>query len=173
MKKNIVLAAVFMTFTLNLFAQNGSNVKPSVYGAFQKSFAGASNVTFTTLTDQITKVRFFHDGHAWLAFFDDKGNVITSGRRIKDLETLPLSIESGLLHQKKRMEKKFGDLAIALVYEMVNDQGTTRYYSTLENSIVKITLSVCTNGQCIIEKKELKRDTQTIPSSPKDAIAKN
>jgi hypothetical protein len=173
MKKNIILAAVFMSFSLNLFAQNGSNVKPSVYGAFQKSFSGASNVTFTALTDQITKAQFFHDGHPWLAFFDNNGNVITSGRRIKDLQMLPLSIKSGLHNQKKRMEKKFGDLAIALVYEMVSNQGTTRYYSTLENSIVKITLSVCSNGQCIIEKKELKRDTQTIPSSPKDAIAKN
>ena len=173
MKKNIILAAVFMAFALNLFAQNGSNVKPSVYGAFQKSFSGASNVTFTALTDRITKAQFYHDGHPWLAYFDDKGNVITSGRRIKNLEMLPLKVKSGLHHQKKRMEKKFGDLAIALVYEMISDQGTTRYYSTLENSIIKITLSVCTDGACIIEKKELKRDTQKIPSSPKDAIVKN
>ncbi|MGC1243018.1 MAG: hypothetical protein WA874_15620 [Chryseosolibacter sp.] len=171
MKKHIILAAAFITIAMNLFAQNGSNINASVYGKFSESFPGAQHVTWTTLTDQISKAQFAYQGQPWIAFFDYKGTMLTSGRRIK-VEALPLQVDSGLQKQKRRMEKKYGDLAIALIYEMVYDNGT-RYYSTLENSITKITLSVCTNGQCIIEKKELKRNVETLPPSRKEVIAKN
>lgn len=98
MKKNIILVVAWMVLCLQqLNAQDSTQVSAPVAKRFQETFAGAKNVHWMSLPKNVTQVQFYYHGAGWLAYFDGKANLITSGRRIKTLETLPLKVHEGVL----------------------------------------------------------------------------
>ena len=171
MKKPILLIAVIAMTAINLFAQNDKAINDRISQRFNEEFPGAKNLSWTSMPNKISNAHFYHSGHVWMAIFDGKGQMVATGRKVKNNESLPLQISEGLQRQKTRLEKKYGDLAIAHTYEMVADQ-TTKYYSTLGNSKVTIVVSSTPNGYCIVERKDRKHEVQQTPAPPRDVIAK-
>ena len=170
MKRQTIIGAALMIISLaHLNAQDSAKVNPSVSKGFSDHFPGAKNVAWKPLRKEISQAMFFHKENSWIAFFDRQGNLLTCGRRIKATNELPLKIQTSLEQYRKRVEKKFGPLAVALIYEMLKNDQTT-YYITLENSMAAILMSAQSNGYASIVRKRMK-DTQ--PSlAPGSSIAK-
>jgi hypothetical protein len=74
--------------------------------SFQDESAGASRVEWTK-ADHLTLARFFYEGSVWLAYFDESGDLCSSGRKINDLNQLPL-IQRGIAKIRDSQERKFG-----------------------------------------------------------------
>ena len=169
MKKNIILSAAFMLVSLHqLTAQDDGHVNPSVSKSFEQSFTGARNVTWTQLPSKIAQAKFIYGGGSWLAYFDHEGKMITSGRKIKNVNDLPLEVQSGLYKMKSRLEKKSGSLLIAYVYEMMKD-GHTKYFIVTENNSTTATFSVNPEGFSVLENKKPRSIEAQVP---RDVIAK-
>lgn len=171
MKKPIILAAAFAVVTFNLLAQNDSAINGAVSKRFDETFPGASNVAWTSLDNKISKAHFRYDGQVWLAFFDANANLVTSGRKVRHSESLPLQICSSIEEKKSRMEKKYGDLAIAHTFEMMSG-GITKYYSTLGNDNVVLVISTSPGGSSVVESKKFKPERDEIRPTPTNVIAK-
>jgi hypothetical protein len=169
MKKNIILGVAFMIMSLHqLAAQDSAQVSPSVSKRFEATFEGAKNVQWEFLPKKVTQARFVYQGSGWLAYFDQEGKLLTSGRRIKSTDDLPLNVQSGLRRAKSRFEKKSGAAQLGLIYEMVQND-ITRYYITMESSAIRALFSVNTDGTAMMESKSA---ITKEPATPKDAIAK-
>ena len=171
MKNPILLLAAIAVTALNLFAQNDKAINARVSEQFKEAFPGARSVAWTSMDNKISKVHFVHDGHIRLAFFDSKGTLISSGRKLKSMESLPMQICASLEQKKARLEKKHGPLVLAYTYEMITD-GITKYYSTLGNAQLVAVLSVAPNGYCTVERKDRRPEIQTIHQATPDIIAK-
>jgi hypothetical protein len=171
MKKPITLITAIAVTALNLFAQNDEAINAKVSEQFNDAFPGAQSISWTSMKNKISRVHFVHDGHVRLAFFDSNGTLISSGKKVKSMESLPMQISASLAQKKARLEKKHGPLVFAYTYEIVSD-GITKYYSTLGNAGLIAVLSVAPNGECIVESKNRLREVQTIKQTPPDIIAK-
>src|SRR5688572_1137486 len=120
MKKNIFIAIAFVVlFLQQLAAQDSAQVSASVSRGFETSFQGAQHVRWNSLPRKITGVQFHYRGGSWVAYFDPYGKLITSGRRIKSVNDVPLKVQAGFVRAKTRMEKKTGTMEIAIIYEML------------------------------------------------------
>jgi hypothetical protein len=169
MKSNILYGVAFMLMSLNnLLAQDSIQVSAAVSSSFASSFNGASKVKWQKLSKGISQVQFGYMGNSWIAYFEQNGNLLTSGRRIKSFVNLPLKVQTGLEKKKAHVEKKFGPFTVASMYEMVRGE-LTSYIITMTNDRALITCSVNSSGLAIVERK-LRRTID--PQGPKDVIAK-
>lgn len=167
MKKNIILAAFMLTLNI-LNAQDNAKVRASVSEQFKNLFANAKNVQWTNLGKEITQAQFSYNGGSWVAYFDQAGDLITSGRRIKKVEDLPLKVQSGFQRAKGQMEKKGQTSELVIIYEMINGDETS-YFVTMRNDGSISTYSIALNGDTSLK---LKRPRAHEPVAPVDAIAK-
>lgn len=169
MKKNIIFGITLMVLSLQqLAAQDGAQVSPSISKRFEEAFEGARNVHWNSLPKKVTQAQFYYNGGSWLAYFDEGGNIITSGRRIKSVDELPLKVQEGFDRARKRVEKKGGNAQLVLIYEMLNE-GTTNYFVTLKNQTALSTFSISQDGIPVLK---LQKQNAIINETPKDAIAK-
>jgi hypothetical protein len=169
MKKNIILAVTLAVICLtNLFAQENAKVKASVIQGFEKKFAGASNVKWESQPKEISLVQFRFENESWIAYYSKEGSLITSGRVIKAVDTLPIKVKESLQMAQDKYQSKYGTLAISVVYEMTNDKGT-EYYIPMANSQVSLLVSLDESGFSSIRNKS--KSNLTI-GEDKTAIAK-
>ena len=169
MKKNIILGITLMLLSLQqLAAQQNAPLNASVSKSFEKSFEGAKNVYWTKLAKNITQAQFAYNGSSWLAYFDATGNIITSGRRIKNADELPLKVQDGLEQARRRVAKKGGSPEIFLMYEMLQD-GLTHYLVSLQNETTISTFSISQDGTASLKGK---RPGTMATEQPKNVIAK-
>src|SRR6187549_3104627 len=97
MKKNIILAVALAVICLtNLFAQENAKIKANVIQSFEKKFAGASNVKWESQPKEISLVQFRFEDESWVAYYNNEGSLITSGRMIKEVDTLPIKVKESL-----------------------------------------------------------------------------
>jgi hypothetical protein len=169
MKKNIFLGIVFMLMSLHqLAAQDSLQANLSVARRFAQSFKGAKHVSWISLPKKVSQAQFYFQGGSWLAYFDQEGKLITSGRRIKSLSDLPLKVQDGFRRAKARLERKSpAAFDLSIVFEMLKDE-TTKYFFTMQNSNTVATFSVNSDGLFIIEQKKPRK---VEGAAPKDAIA--
>lgn len=168
MKKSIILGIACMIMSLQqLVAQDALQANTAVSRSFEENFKGAKNVTWVSLRKNISQAQFSYNGASWVAFFDYEGKMITSGRRIKSVDHLPIKVKAGFDRAKARMEKRSGAFEIALIYEML-EEGVTKYFFSLQNSSTIATVSVNTAGIAFRESKKV-RTVDLI--TPTDAIA--
>lgn len=172
MKKHIVIIAGLVMFSLSLAAQNQRETSARVTESFNKHFPGARNVTWTPLKNQVRKAQFGYQGNSCIAFFGANAELISSGKKIRDISTLPQLAAQALQRQKTRLEKKFGILNRLHTFEFVSGHGT-RYYSTLANQKALIVVSADATGYSVVESRKVIKPApeMTIPA-PKDVIAK-
>lgn len=170
MKNNIFLGAALTIISLtNLAAQDSIQLNTNVSRSFKETFQGAEKIRWASLRKGITKAQFYHDGNSCVAYFDEEGALITSGRKIRSVKDLPIKVQTGLTVKKNQMEKKLGALSISHIFEMIKADMTT-YYVSLYNNRADIFLSVNTSGFAVVEKKTIKKRDKT--EGPKDVIAK-
>lgn len=173
MKKHIVIIAGLVMFSLSLTAQNQRETNARVTESFNKNFPGARNVTWTPLKGQVRKAQFGYQGNSCIAFFGANAELISSGKRIKDISTLPQLAAQALGRQKTRLEKKFGILNRLHTFEFVSGN-TTRWYSTLANQKALIVVSADATGHSVVESRKINKSAPEMPTPvpPKDVIAK-
>lgn len=169
MKKNIIIGVACVIMSLQqLAAQDSLPVNGSVARRFEESFTGARNVQWTSLPKKVSQAQFYYQGGSWIAFFDHAGQLITSGRKIKSTQDLPLKVQAGLNRAKSRMERKAESFQVAIIYEMIKDE-VTKYYITMQNPTTTALVSINSEGGSMLEsKKVFKPELKT----PKDVIAK-
>lgn len=130
MKKTILTLAV-VAITLGGTAFAGEiNVDKRVRRAFEKEFAGAVDVKWSTVEDYI-KVDFSLNDVPLIACYNAEGEKLAVIRNIQ-FSILPLVLQ---FDQKKH----FPDYWVSQLFELVNEGGT-HYYLTLENANQKIQL---------------------------------
>jgi hypothetical protein len=169
MKKSIIMGMACMIMSLQpLAAQDSLQSNAAVSRSFQENFEGAKNVVWVSLPKSISQAQFYYEGSSWIAFFDYQGKVITSGRRIKSVDHLPLKVKAGLSRTRTRMEKKSGPIEIAHIYEML-EEGATKYFFTLQNSGTVAVISVNSAGTAFTESMKA-RNLELV--TPNDAIAR-
>ena len=169
MKKNIILGITLMLLSLQqLTAQENAPVNASVSNSFEKAFEGAKNVHWTSLPKNVSQAQFAYKGSSWLAYFDATGNIITSGRKIKDVNELPLKVQDGFEQARRRAEKKGGSAEIIVMYEMLKD-GLTHYLVSMQNESTISTFSIGQDGTAALK---LKKPRSMVSEQPKEVIAK-
>jgi len=169
MKKNIALAIVFLVICLhNLMAQESATLNASVARAFETDFSGATNVQVEPEQKSVTLIKFLYQDSFWLAYYTKDGRLISSGRKIKSHEQLPVNVKKSLDELQGEYEKKFGSLAVGAPFEMISD-GSTSYFVPLQNNSLSLFISIDGYGSASIRSKQV-RDAIVIPD--KSVIAK-
>jgi hypothetical protein len=170
MKKNIILSAALSLICLcSLSAQDESaTVNANVTRNFEKKFAGATNIKWSTHDLGVSLARFQMGEQIWLAYFAREGTLITSGRKIKSPDALPIKVKESLNRVQTRYESKFGSLDLGGIYEMISENGT-EYFVPLENSQLSMMVAFSDGGGFDIRRKET--HTTPIPRD-KSVIAK-
>ena len=172
MKKHIVIIAGLVMFSLSLAAQNQREVSARVTESFNKNFPEARNIRWTLLKDNVSKAQFAYQGHSCIAFFSANAELISNGKKIKDISTLPQLAAQAFQRQKTRLEKKFGILNHLHTFEFVSGNAT-KYYSTLANQKALIVVSASPNGYAVVESRKVNKSAPEMTTpAPKNVIAK-
>ena len=143
MKKIIIILAVAIS-SLTAFASE--NVNSNVLTSFNKEFAGAKDVQWTT-TSNYYKASFVFNDQFVSAFYQLDGELIATSRNISSLE-LPINLQTSL-------KKKYSQYWISDLFEISNNEGTS-YYITLDNADSKLVLKSSGNGKWDVFKKATK-----------------
>jgi len=153
MKKNIILsAALFILCLSNLSAQDAT-VNARVTKSFEEKFIGASNIKWSTHEKGVALAKFRMGDETWLAYFNSEGSLITSGRKIKSADALPLKVKASLEAVETRYESKFGPLDQGGIYEMTGEY-STEYFVPLQNGQLAMMVSFTDDGGYAIRKKD-------------------
>lgn len=172
MKRNVIMVGLmFIISVTNLAAQGSIQVSAATRRAFNASFQGAQKLQWIALAKGINEAKFYYQGNECVAYFDKDGTLVQSGRRIKDLNHLPLSVQKGLREHTARMEKKHGTFHIGLIYETAMNN-LTQYYVWMQSPRMSMFLSVNTNGLVVVKDRK-KNSIETTPAPPKEVIAKS
>lgn len=110
---------------------NREDVNLVVRKSFEKEFAGASDVQWTSAGSNY-KASFVYNNQYVFAFFTAQGELMGITRNLTSLE-LPVPLQSGL-------KKDYREYWISNLFEVSNQDGT-HYYITLEKADSKVILS--------------------------------
>ena len=157
MKKNIILsAALSLACLCTLWAQEeNATVNANVTRNFEKKFAGATSVKWSTHEMGVTLARFHMGEEIWLAYFAPEGALLTSGRKIKSPDALPIKVKEALNKVQTRYEAKFGSLDLGGIYEMISADNGTEYFVPLENGQLSMMVAFSGGGGFDIRRKEV------------------
>ncbi|OQP50661.1 hypothetical protein A4H97_02130 [Niastella yeongjuensis] len=130
--KNKILIGVFVLLTSisSAFANGKEEVSDRVIKSFEKEFAGAQNVQWTTTKDFV-KVTFTLNEQVVYAFYEPNGNLLGVTRNIVSSQ-LPINLFTDL-------KKNYNTHWITDLFEMASNHENV-YYVTLENSDQKLVL---------------------------------
>jgi len=155
MKKNIViLGALVFCVCSSAYAQESVQVAESIANRFEREYPGAVNVDWKK-TDNATVAQFSYHNNFWIAYYKGDGERVASGRKIAELDQLPLKVQLGIHKAIANLEKKFGALQASYAIEIIKE-GATRYYLAMENGRVSLVLSADNSGDVVITKKHMK-----------------
>lgn len=145
MKKIIATMAVIFSLTTSAtFAYDGSDVNKFVLKSFNKEFSGAANANWKALEAGLYRVVFNYNGKDVQAFFDENGDLIATGTRVKE-DHLPLLIA-------KAINTKYAGYAKKDIVEFTMD-GEIQYLVTLTSSERNIIIKATGNGDISLYKK--------------------
>ena len=134
MKKIIIMLAIAIS-SLTAFASD-ENVSSNVLSSFNKEFAGAKDVQWTT-TNSYYKASFVFNDQFVSAFYQLDGELIATSRNISSLD-LPISLQTNL-------KKNYSKYWISDLFEISTNDGTS-YYITLDKADSKVVLKSSGNG---------------------------
>ncbi len=148
-KLTTILAAVAMFFSTSAFAGTGENVNEAVKTAFEKSFAGAKNVTWEKTDDfYFAHFEFQHDD---LAVAYNEAGVMVGTSRIINKSQLPAEVT-------KALKENYGDYEISHAVSEIMLEGEISYYLTADTKTNTLRLKVSADGRNIgIEKRTKKK----------------
>ena len=147
MKKFFLAVSLSLAVVLTTAAHPVSNENPLVEKAFQKMFAGASNVNWGKVNDGLLKASFVWGGHQTIAIFEKNGELIGTIRGLFFKE-LPLSVT-------KSVREHFSNPIVLEVNEIFTQAGI-RYALVVEHKEQKYKVDVDSHG-FILEKEKYKK----------------
>ena len=115
--------------SITAFASD-ENVNSTVLSSFNKEFAGAKDVQWTT-TNNYYKASFVFNDQFVSDFYQLDGELIATSRNISSLE-LPINLQTSL-------KKNYSKYWISDLFEISNNEGTS-YYITLDKADSKVVL---------------------------------
>ena len=136
--KNLIvsLSLVLATGLTPVFA-SGTDTDPRAEKAFARQFAGAQNVEWTKLENEIQKVSFLYAGSRAEAYFSSNGEFLGSARNIF-FNQLPLVV-------MQAVSNRFAEPIIIEIKEITNEEGTS-YKILLEQKEKKYSLKLSSTG---------------------------
>jgi hypothetical protein len=148
MKRKIIIG-LFMLITgiSSAFANGREEVNQQIIKSFNKEFAGAQNVQWTT-TKEYVRATFTLNEQVAFAYYSEDGKLLGVTRNIVSGQ-LPISLLTDL-------KKNYNAYWIADLFEMAADDENT-YYVTLENSDYKVVLKSNGTNNWEVFKKERKQ----------------
>jgi hypothetical protein len=151
MKKNFLIALlVAVVFSGSAFANTGKSVNAMVKQSFQKEFAGAQSVSWEVISNKdIFHASFIYNNERLNAYFDSEGNLLATGRYVKQ-ENLPMLVTKGLGIRYKQYN-------VLEAIEFVNGYETS-YIIKLENEKLSLYVQAYNDGSSTILKKEKKNN---------------
>jgi hypothetical protein len=146
MKKIIIMLAVAISSITAFASDNDNNVNVTVLNAFNKEFAGAKNVQWSSTSD-FYKAEFVYNDQTVNAYYKPDGEFIALTRNITSTE-LPVSLQTNL-------RNNYNSYWISDLFEVSSYEGTS-YYITLEKADSKIVLKADGSGKWTPFKKMAK-----------------
>jgi hypothetical protein len=130
--KNKILIGVFLLITgiSSAFANGFEEVNERIIKSFNKEFAAAQNVQWST-TKELVKATFTLNEQVVFAFYTQDGALLAVTRNIVSGQ-LPINLLTDL-------KKNYSNYWIADLFEMASN-GENAYYVTIENSDYKLVL---------------------------------
>jgi hypothetical protein len=146
MKNKILIAAIVLFTSIgSAFANGNEEVNERIIKSFQKEFAGAQNVQWTTTKDFV-KVTFTLNDQVVYAFYEPGGELLGVTRNIVSTQ-LPINLLTDL-------KKNYNTYWITDLFEMAANNENV-YYITLQNSDQKLVLkSSAGNGWEVFSKEK-------------------
>jgi hypothetical protein len=152
MKNNMIIgAALFIISLSNSVAQDAPSVNASVAKSFEKSFSGATNLRWSSHPKSILLARFTYQDKTCLAYFNRSGQIISTGHKVS-VQELPAAVGYGMNLAKENNEKKYGPLAIGMIYEMVTESEKA-FFVPLVNDKIQLLISVAPDGTVVLKRK--------------------
>ena len=121
MKKILMILPAMLAVVLSAFA--GKDDEARARANFNRQFAGAENVSWTTTDNDFHKATFLWAGHRTEAYFSNEGKFVGAIRGLF-YQQLPISVV-------RSVDDKYDGRVILEVREIANQEGTT--YSVLMN----------------------------------------
>lgn len=153
MKTIIILAALIICLNSNLSAQSSAEVNAKVTESFGEHFNGATRIQWQKVKNLSVAI-FLYEERAWIAYFDQSGDLLASARRVKDNSQLPVIVQESLSNFKSQKSAKTGPLTMGYVYEVLPKNGETYYYIPMESATQSLSVSISNSGYAAINKKE-------------------
>ena len=129
--KQILIVAMSLMIGLSSFANNKEIVNETILNSFNKEFAGAKEVNWTS-GKTFAKATFKLNDQVMFAYYSNQGELIAVTRNIVS-EQLPLNLLADL-------RKNFQDHWISDLFELTSDNETVYYYLTLESATQTVVL---------------------------------
>lgn len=147
-KLQTVFAAVSLLLATSAFAVNGpEKVSPKVKTAFEKSFTGASNVSWEK-NDDFYFAHFKLNTRDMDAAYNENGELLGISRVIASGE-LPLNIS-------RAIADKYPEYAVSNAVTEISYEEQTNYYVNVSNSRQLLKLKCNSNGEISVDMKTKK-----------------
>ena len=143
--KKIILTLAIAISSVASFANN-ETVSVNVVNAFNKEFAGAKEVQWTTGKDCFKASFVFNSQHV-TAFYNLDGELMGMTRNISSLD-LPMLLQTSL-------KKDYAGYWISDLFEVSNSEGTA-YYITMEKADGQVILKSGLGSKWSVYKKSTK-----------------
>jgi len=154
MKYTFLFSAVLVVMSFGpLNAQDSLQLKSFIGRKFEYDFYGATDVEWTRSPSHYV-VLFTFNNDVWLAFYNLHGELLASGRRLKDIRALPLHVQLGVAGAKRQFERKFGTVATSFAIETVARDSVKSGVPT-EDSHAALMICSAYNGEERIETRTL------------------
>jgi hypothetical protein len=163
--KKLIISMLILIGTSALRAQSSYEPSTELVTKFNHQFEGAADPKWSQKGDVIG-VGFLQDGLCKIAYYDQDGNLVASGRKISESQ-LPMKIHHDLASLKVGLEKKSGPFLGGSCYEFLKESGGTEYVFLFENSREAVVIS--SEGDHI---RITNRTKKTAPFITADVIAK-
>jgi hypothetical protein len=163
--KKLIISMIILISTTALKAQSTYEPATELVTKFNNQFGGATEAKWSKKGDVIG-VGFQHEGFCKIAYYDQDGKLVASGRKISQSQ-LPMKINQEIASTRISLEKKTGPYTAGSCYEFLKESGSTEYVILLENSRESVTL-VSENDQTRIEN----RSKKVLPLPTTEVIAK-
>jgi hypothetical protein len=148
MKKIFLVLSLIMTVAVtSAFANSIEAENPQAQKLFNKQFAGAENVKWSTTSEGVLKVTFTWAGTRAEAYFDQNSELIATERNIF-YGQVPLNVMRAVNTKYKN--------AIVLAVSEISTNGGNRYVISLEHGAKKYRATISSLGD-IMEVEKIKK----------------
>lgn len=152
--KTIIIAAVLMICLNQNSSAQTTELNAKVAESFHKRFPGATSVTWDS-TRELAIALFQYEQRTWIAYFNHRGELLASARRIREVSHLPMTVQTSLKNFQNQQSVRNGPLTFGPIYEVI-ERDHSYYFIPMETKTRKLSVSISNDGYAMVQKKENK-----------------